>query len=75
MIFRFFQAGPVKSVRIPVDKDTKRQKNFCFIQFVHEETVPYAVELLRDVKLFGRALKMQNRETGVGMGGGRGESF
>lgn len=34
--------------------------------------MPFAAELFRDVKLFGRPLKMQNRETGVGMGGGGG---
>ena len=50
-----------------MDNVTKRKRNFCFIEFEHEETVPYAVELLRDVRLFGRHLQMQNKTTGAGM--------
>ena len=50
-----------------MDHNTKRQKNFAFIRFQHEESVKYAVELFRGIKLFGQSLSMQNRKTGVGM--------
>ena len=45
--FTDFQAGPLMSVRIPVDKETKRQKNFAFVRFQHEESIPFAVDLFR----------------------------
>ncbi len=62
-----FQAGPVNKVTIPLNRDTKKQANFCFIEFRHEETVPYAINLFKDVRLFGRSLQMQNKTTGAGM--------
>lgn len=65
----FHNAGPVASVRIPTDRETKRKKPFAFVMFQHAESVPFAVELFRDVRLFGRSLRMQNKDTGAGMGG------
>ena len=62
-----FQAGPLVKVNIPIDNVTKRQKQFCFIQFQHAESVPYAIDLFKDIRLFGRNLTMQNRSTGAGM--------
>lgn len=68
ILYELFQnAGPLMSVRQPVDKDTKRAKNFAFVRYQHEESVPYAVEIFKDAKLFGQNLKMQNRTTGAGM--------
>ena len=66
------QAGPLQSVRIPVDRDTKKQKPFAFVLFSHAESLPFAYELFKDVKLYGRPLRMQNKETGLGMGPGSG---
>merc|ERR1712029_1063597 len=63
----FLNAGPLYKVNIPMDHNTKRQKNFAFVRFQHEESVKYAVELFRGIKLFGQSLSMQNRKTGVGM--------
>ena len=62
-----FQAGPLVRVNIPIDNATKKRKTFCFVQFMHEESVPYAIELFKDVRLFGRTLQMQNKTTGAGM--------
>ncbi|XP_069470629.1 RNA-binding protein 7 [Ambystoma mexicanum] len=56
----FLQAGPVIKVKIPKDKDGKT-KNFAFVNFKHEESVPYAMNLLLGTKLFGRPLKIQFR--------------
>ncbi len=57
----------MESVHIPVDRMTMRQKSFAFVRFHHEESVPYAVDLMGDVKLYGRSLKLQNKATGVGI--------
>ena len=54
-------------VNIPIDNVTKRKKQFCFVQFQHAESVPYAIDLFKDVRLFGRSLTMQNRSTGAGI--------
>ena len=62
-----FQAGPLFKVNIPMDAHTKQRKNFGFVRFQHAESVPYAIELFRGIKLFGQSLTMQNRKTGAGM--------
>ncbi|XP_040181367.1 RNA-binding protein 7 [Rana temporaria] len=56
----FLQAGPVANVKIPKDKDGNT-KPFAFVNFKHEESVPYAMSLLNGIKLFGRQLKLQYR--------------
>ncbi|XP_073513130.1 RNA-binding protein 7 [Phyllobates terribilis] len=56
----FLQAGPALNVKIPKDKDGT-PKLFAFVQFKHEESVPYGMNLLNGVKLFGRPLKIQFR--------------
>ncbi|CAH2319456.1 RNA-binding 7 isoform X1 [Pelobates cultripes] len=56
----FLQAGPATNVKIPKDKDGK-PKQFAFVNFKHEESVPYGMSLLNGIKLFGRPLKIQFR--------------
>ncbi|XP_069804354.1 RNA-binding protein 7 [Dendropsophus ebraccatus] len=56
----FLQAGPALSVKIPKDKDGN-PKLFAFVNFKHEESVPYGMSLLNGIKLFGRPLKIQYR--------------
>uniref|UniRef100_A0A670JU27 RNA-binding protein 7 n=1 Tax=Podarcis muralis TaxID=64176 RepID=A0A670JU27_PODMU len=56
----FHQAGPVIKVKIPKDRDGK-PKQFAFVNFKHEESVPYGMDLLNGIKLFGRPLKIQFR--------------
>ncbi|KAK2508215.1 hypothetical protein MC885_021136 [Smutsia gigantea] len=56
----FHQAGPVIKVKIPKDKDGK-PKQFAFVNFKHEVSVPYAMNLLNGIKLFGRPIKIQFR--------------
>lgn len=68
ILFELFQnAGPLVKVNIPLDAQTKRKKTFCFVQFQHAESVPYAIELFKDLRLFGRNIQMQNRTTGAGI--------
>ena len=51
------QAGPLKNVRIPKDKDSGKQRTFGFIEYQHDVSVPYACELLDGLKLFGRPIR------------------
>lgn len=54
------QAGPLEKVRIPKDRDG-RQKNFAFVTYCHEVSVPYAINLFRGTSLFHRTLSLQCR--------------
>ncbi|XP_068632644.1 RNA-binding protein 7 [Battus philenor] len=56
----FLQAGPLEKVRIPRDRDG-RQKNFAFITYCHDVSVPYAIQLFRGTALFHRTLSLQCR--------------
>ncbi|KAM9217045.1 RNA-binding protein 7 [Leptosomus discolor] len=61
LIFELFhQAGPVIKVKIPRDRDG-RPKQFAFVNFKHEESVPYGLSLLNGIKLYGRPIKIQFR--------------
>lgn len=62
----FLQAGPLEKVRIPKDRDG-RQRNFAFITYCHDVSVPYALRLLRGTILFNRALNIQSRGNNVDM--------
>ncbi|XP_077397302.1 RNA-binding protein 7 [Festucalex cinctus] len=56
----FLQAGPLIKTKIPKDGDGK-QKTFGFAVYKHEESVPYAMELLNGTSLFGRTIHVQFR--------------
>lgn len=56
----FLQAGPLIKVKIPKDNDG-RAKQFAFVNFKHEVSVPYGMNLLNGTKLYGRPLKIQFR--------------
>ncbi|XP_061870192.1 RNA-binding protein 7 [Colius striatus] len=61
LIFELFhQAGPVIKVKIPKDRDG-RAKHFAFVNFKHEESVPYGLSLLNGIKLYGRPINIQFR--------------
>ncbi|NWS74720.1 RBM7 protein, partial [Crotophaga sulcirostris] len=61
LIFELFhQAGPVIKVKIPKDRDG-RPKQFAFVNFKHEESVPYGLNLLNGIKLYGRPIRIQFR--------------
>ena len=64
----FLNAGPLEKVIIPRDWETKKQRNYAFIVFQHEESTEYAFNLLNGTELFRKAIKLQNKETGLGMG-------
>ncbi|XP_006007960.1 splicing regulator RBM11 [Latimeria chalumnae] len=56
----FLQAGPLTKVTIAKDKDGK-PKSFGFVCFKHVESVPYAIALLNEIRLYGRPIKLQYR--------------
>ncbi|KAG2470107.1 RNA-binding protein 7-like isoform X1 [Polypterus senegalus] len=56
----FLQAGPMITVKIPKDRDGKA-KQFAFVNFKHEVSAPYGMNLLNGMKLFGRPIKIQFR--------------
>lgn len=56
----FLQAGPLEKVRIAKERDG-RQKNFAFITYCHEVSIPYALELFRGTSLFNKALLLTFR--------------
>lgn len=60
----FLQAGPLFRVAIAKDKEGK-PKQFAFITFKHEESVPYSLNLLNGIRLYGRPLKLQFRTGSV----------
>ncbi|XP_062860982.1 RNA-binding protein 7 [Trichomycterus rosablanca] len=54
----FLQAGPLIKVKIPKDNDGK-SKQFAFVNFRHEASVPYSMELLNGIRLYGRQLNIK----------------
>lgn len=57
----FLQAGPLHYVKIPKDRESGKQKSFGFICYLHQVSVPYAIELLNGIPLFDRNLRVQSR--------------
>lgn len=57
----FLQAGPVRRVKIPKDKDGK-QLSYAFVTFKHMESVLYAISLLEGITLFDRKLNLKPRQ-------------
>lgn len=53
------------TVKIPKDRDG-RPKQFAFVNFKHEESVPYGLRLLNGIKLYGRPMRIQFRSGTAG---------
>uniref|UniRef100_A0A8D2N0S2 RNA binding motif protein 7 n=1 Tax=Zonotrichia albicollis TaxID=44394 RepID=A0A8D2N0S2_ZONAL len=49
-----------RDMQIPKDRDG-RPKQFAFVNFKHEESVPYGLRLLNGIKLYGRPMRIQFR--------------
>jgi len=56
----FLQAGPLVNVVIKKQNQNAYTK-FSFVIFKHAQSVPYAIELFRDTKLFGKPLSIRAR--------------
>jgi len=70
----FLNAGPLERVSIPKDRDSGRQKGYAFIVFQHVESIKYAFELLNGTELFRQPIRLQQKETGLGLGQQSGRS-
>ncbi|CAK9303520.1 unnamed protein product [Gordionus sp. m RMFG-2023] len=57
----FLQAGPVENVKIATERDGKR-KQYAFIKFCHEISVPYAIDLMNGIKLNNNVLTLKCRK-------------
>ncbi|KAL0994007.1 hypothetical protein UPYG_G00116680 [Umbra pygmaea] len=75
----FLQAGPLKKVTIPRDREG-HQRSYGFVYYKHAEAVPYAIALLNGTWLFGRQIRLQystgssHQDGGPGPQGGEDES-
>ena len=56
----FLQAGPLEKMKIATDKDG-RLKSFAFITFKHACSVPFTIDLMSGIQLYGYSLKLQAR--------------
>ncbi|OWF55952.1 RNA-binding protein 7-like [Mizuhopecten yessoensis] len=56
----FLQAGPLEKVKLATDKEG-RTKGYAFVTFKHECSVPYTIELMNGIELFGNNLRLQTR--------------
>ncbi|XP_793337.3 RNA-binding protein 7 [Strongylocentrotus purpuratus] len=56
----FLQAGPLQHVNIAKDKEGN-QRNFAFVEFKHDVSVPYSMQLMGGLALFNRGLRLQFR--------------
>ncbi|XP_072049768.1 uncharacterized protein [Amphiura filiformis] len=63
----FLQAGPLAGVKKP------SEKNYAFVEFQHDVSVPYSMSLMSGLRLFERALRLQFR-SGSKHDGGSGTS-
>jgi len=55
----FLQAGPL--VNVVIKRPRNSNNKFAFVIFKHAQSVPYAIELFRDTKLYGRILSIRAR--------------
>ncbi|XP_075249366.1 uncharacterized protein LOC142342069 [Convolutriloba macropyga] len=55
----FLQAGPL--VNVVVKRPKNSNNKFAFIIYKHSQSVPYAIELFRDTRLYGRTLSIRAR--------------
>lgn len=66
----FLQAGPLVGVSVPtLDKERKNQHRGCaFVEFQHQVSVNYAIDLLNQISLYGFPMKVSYMTTGNNSG-------
>jgi len=70
----FAQAGAIKDVFLPTDRESGRPRGFAFVEFESEEDAQKAIEKFNGYELGGRALRVnaaEDRPRGGSGGGGR----
>jgi RNA recognition motif-containing protein len=72
----FAQAGEVRDVFLPMDRESGRPRGFAFVEYANDADAASAIERFNGYQLGGRALRVNAAEdrprTGGGGGGGRG---
>jgi cold-inducible RNA-binding protein len=71
----FAQAGTVRDVFLPMDRETGRPRGFAFVEYESEEDAAKAIERFNGHELGGRALRVnqaEDRPRRTGGGGGFG---
>ncbi|EFC49603.1 predicted protein, partial [Naegleria gruberi] len=54
----FVQMGPVVDAKIPRDRITNTHSGYAFVEFKHEHDANYAIQVMNQIKLFGRPMKL-----------------
>ncbi|MER3587704.1 MAG: RNA-binding protein [Mastigocladus sp. ERB_26_1] len=70
----FSEYGTVKSVQLPVDRETGRVRGFAFVEMGSEAEEAAAIEALDTAEWMGRSLKVNKarpKSEGGSFGGGR----
>ena len=73
----FAQAGEVRDVYLPTDRESGRKRGFAFVEFASDEQAAAAIEKFNGYQMGGRTLRVnaaEDRPRGSG-GGGGGRSF
>ena len=71
----FAQAGKIKDVFLPTDRESGRPRGFAFVEFESDEDAQRAIEKFNGYELGGRPLRVnaaEDRPRGSGPGGGSG---
>lgn len=55
----FIQFGPIKSLNMPKDRILKTHQGYGFVEFRNIDDAKYTLDILRGVRLFGKALKLK----------------
>ena len=54
----FREAGPLKDVFLPLDRETRRPRGFAFVEFENDEDAEKAIQKFNGQELKGRALRV-----------------
>ncbi|KAG8629973.1 hypothetical protein KVT40_001592 [Elsinoe batatas] len=52
------QAGRIAGVHLPKDRVTQTHQGFGFVEFVSEEDAEYAAKIMNQIRLFGKAIRV-----------------
>jgi RNA recognition motif-containing protein len=71
----FAQAGEVKDVYLPTDRESGRKRGFAFVEFASDEQAAAAIEKFNGYQMGGRTLRVNAAEERPRGAGGGGRSF
>ena len=71
----FGDFGPVKSLRIVKDRETKESRGFGFVEMVNEDEAKEAIRCMNGQSYYGKRITVniaEDKNPGFNAGGGRG---